>query len=253
MRLPKNVWRSAPPTAQWMVTALAATVLLSAVAFYVGGRKYKDPSLTTSLTTMFPSADSLLDWTVEQRPVAETAEIKKAHGELLNYSEAVYTIYAKGGVEVQIYAAYWPPARMAHRLVAGHTPDVCWVGSGWVCEKSGVWRNGRAGVSAMHQLEHRIFARSGTVVHVAFAHFIPGRVIDYSTKAAPPWYALFSDMFDHGLYLREEQFFMRISSNQPIEEVMKLVPTRQFMEKVENLMLRMNGQTGSRSCLQTSK
>jgi hypothetical protein len=79
-------------------------------------------------------------WTVEYKPIADTPEMKKAVAELLNYDDAVYAVYSNGTRHLSVYIAYWTPGKMAQRLVAGHTPDVCWVGAGWriVEAKSGV-------------------------------------------------------------------------------------------------------------------
>lgn len=70
-------------------------------------------------------------WTVEYKPIADTPEMKKAVAELLNYDDAVYAVYSNGTRHLAVYIAYWTPGKMSHRLVAGHTPDVCWVNAGW--------------------------------------------------------------------------------------------------------------------------
>src|SRR5690606_27133761 len=41
--------------------------------------------------------------------------------------------YISGPLRLSVYVAYWEPAKMSSRLVAGQTPDVCWVGAGWTC------------------------------------------------------------------------------------------------------------------------
>lgn len=58
--------------------------------------------------------------------------MRKAVGELLNYSQGLHWDYlGPNGQRLSVYLAYWSADKMSSRLVAGHTPDVCWVAGGW--------------------------------------------------------------------------------------------------------------------------
>ena len=50
---------------------------------------------------------------------------------ILQFDEMVYRSYRQGGVEVQIYAAYWKPGSAPYGQAGVHTPDTCWVNAGW--------------------------------------------------------------------------------------------------------------------------
>ena len=124
------------PVRQVLIASLSV-VLVAALAFVAFG-SWLPPrqAFRGTMKDLVPQAEELPRWTLEYRPVAETAEMQKAVGEILNFDDAVYAIYDNGGLRVSIYAAYWSPGKMSHRLIAGHTPDVCWVGGGWVRRKA---------------------------------------------------------------------------------------------------------------------
>ena len=112
-------------------------MLVAALAFVaVGSALPPRQAFHGALKDLVPKAEELPRWTLEYCPVAETAEMQKAVGEMLNFDDAVYAIYNNGALRISLYAAYWSPGKMSHRLIAGHTPDVCWVGGGWVKRKA---------------------------------------------------------------------------------------------------------------------
>lgn len=91
-----------------------------------------------SVKDLLPPAEIVArdGWKVDYLPIADTPEAKAKVDELLNYDDAVFAVYTRGTEQVAIYLAYWAPGKMSHRLVAGHTPDVCWVGAGWRIERA---------------------------------------------------------------------------------------------------------------------
>lgn len=164
-------------------------------------------------------------WTRIFQSIADTPELQKKADELLNFDDAVFVDYSRGDSRLSVYIAYWSPGRMSHRLIAGHTPDVCWVGSGWKCIERG--RNTMArkiNSSSSPQLtrhfylpaETRTFSAHGITEYVWFWHLVGGKNISYGTNAEPPWFATLSDIVDNGLNQREEQFFIRLSSPNPL-------------------------------------
>jgi hypothetical protein len=73
-------------------------------------------------------------------------------------------------------------------------------------------------------MEHRIFQLGGQTEHVVFCHVVGGRALSYGTGGLPPWYGFLSDLWARGFRQREEQFFLRISSNRPMEEFRETEP-----------------------------
>ena len=155
--------------------------------------------------------------------VAATEEMKKAVSELLNYDDAVFRIYEVDGKRISVYAAWWRPGRMSPRLVAAHTPDVCWPGNGWERDRNA---EGNLGVfeSVLAQdnfapAEARVFRMSGHPEYVAFWHKVGDVMLGYHTGYAPPWWAWLDEMRRDGLNLRKEQLFVRVSSDTPLQDV----------------------------------
>jgi hypothetical protein len=200
------------------VAALVLLVGIGAVAF-AGGR-VRERTHRGSIIGVLPSAAELAGWSVEFIPVADTPETQAKVAELLNYDEAVFAIFRKGTHRLSVYAAYWSPGKMPHRLVASHTPDVCWVVAGWkvLATHSNVVLVGSTGGPLMPG-EQRTMMFAGRVEHVVFWHLLDGRSQSYGTNWRPPWYAFFNDLLARGLNQKPEQFFIRISSAEPIERL----------------------------------
>ena len=203
-----------------------ATVLLLAIALVAGAAlRPLEPAFQGPLSRLLPPVEAmeLAGWTVTSRPVGETPELKQAVAEVLNFSDAHYIVYQKNAVRISLYLAYWSPGRMPHRLVAGHTPDVCWTSSGWAAQSVGtttVW-------CSSIPFEQRVFASPlKELEHVVWCHLVSGRPFSYGTGREPPWYASIADLWRLGIRQREEQFFIRISSNAPWDRVRDSTPVR---------------------------
>lgn len=164
----------------------------------------------------------LAGWQVADQPVAGSEEEKASVNELLNYDDAAFRVYRRGSMEFAVYVAHWNPGRMSPRLVAGHTPDVCWPAAGWVRRPELEHPPGGlapADVAAkleeragLRRGEFRIFEGHDVAQSVLFWHLFGDELVDYDTGYSPPWYAMFTDLMKHGLNQRREQWFVRISS-----------------------------------------
>jgi hypothetical protein len=232
---------------------LGAVLIVAVALVVIGATRPRERTFIGTLKELLPQAEDVPGWAVAYYPVAETAEMQNATAELLNYDNAIYAIYTRGEMRVSVYAAYWLPGKMSSRLIAGHTPDVCWVGRGWRPLTADGWTvgsrtvdgvtvgpsDGRTGAESASgqsdggpltvgrsdsrtehplQMEHRIFRLGEQTEHVVFCQIVGGRLLSYRTGGPPPWYGFLSDMWDRGFHLREEQFFLRISSNRPLAE-----------------------------------
>lgn len=201
---------------QWGMV-LAAVLLAGAISLVLyGEHRPVTRRFQGHVADLLPSAAALPGWTVEDRPVADTPEMQKRVGEILNFDDAVYRIYVRAGDRFSVYVAYWTPGKMSHRLVATHTPDVCWVGGGWKIETaaSGVKLGGMETLPA----EKRAMIIHDTKEYVVFWHRVGQEAVSYGTRGIPPWYSPLLDICQRGLRQRQEQFFVRVSSNRPVEE-----------------------------------
>lgn len=168
---------------------------------------------------LLPGPRITVGWEVEPRAVADTVEMQRAVNEMLNYDDAAYVVYSRGNLKVSIYLAYWTPGKMPTRLVASHTPDICWVMVGWKRQEATSGRmlslsNGMTTLPA----EERRMESNGRSEWVLFWHLFAGTTNSYETSALPPWYAPIRDLRRYGINQRREQFFLRISANLPVDE-----------------------------------
>ncbi len=216
-----------------LALTLAGGVLFAAVAALIGRGGAPTGVGVQAFTALFAAADDFPGWSAKETPIADTEEMKKAVGELLNYDAGNVVVYSKGDLQISIYAAYWKAGKMSPRLVATHTPDVCWVGSGWICRVAGPVDLGIADGRKL-PTKHRIFATpAGDVQHVVFCHLVGGNPLDYGRFGDPPWYAALSDLRSVGLQLRQEQLFFRISSNRPLETLRDAAPVKFFLSRLD--------------------
>lgn len=198
--------------------ALSLALLLAAVLILArGSSRSAERAFSARLETLLPPAPA--GWTRTIRPVAETPEMQNAVSRVLNYDDAVFADYTQGSDRVSVYISYWTPGKMPYRLVAGHTPDVCWVSNGWrktSPDKTAILQ--RADGRTLPPAETRTFTLSDHEEHVWFWHFVDGHVFSYGTGGLPPWHAMFTDLFRRNIDPRGEQLFIRLSSNAPLTE-----------------------------------
>lgn len=174
-------------------------------------------------------------------PIAATEEMKQKVGELLNYDDAVYRIYQMPGARVSVYAAWWRAGKMSPRLVAGHTPDVCWPGNGW--ERDRAAENGLGALrpelaaTGFAAGECRVFVANGNPEYVVFWHKVGTEMLSYKNGYAPPWWAWLDELWRGGLNLRKEQLFVRISSDRPLESFWSKPETAPLREALLKLGL----------------
>ncbi len=194
----------------------AAMLLIAAIGLVVyGNNRIPEPSFHGKLADILPPAPE--GWTIKTKEIADTPEMKEAVGAILNYDDGIFVDYTNGRDRLSVYIAYWTPGKMSHRLVAGHTPDVCWVGNGWKKESSETVTGLSADGKPLQPAEGRLFTIQGNPEYVWFWHVVGRDVKSYATGFNPPWYAAITDIIDKGLNQREEQFFIRLSSHMPLD------------------------------------
>ncbi len=200
----------------------ALGLLIAAIGLIVyGSTQIPAPRFTGRLHDLLPPAPA--GWTMKEKPIADSEELKQAVGELLNFDDGVFVDYVNSsGERLSVYIAYWTPGKMSHRLVAGHTPDVCWEAGGWKRTHQGTTpRLAQAGSTLVVPTgEDRIFTAQSTPEYVWFWHVVGDHIKSYGTGYAPKWYAPITDLLRNGLNQREEQFFIRLSANRPLPSFM---------------------------------
>ena len=218
----------------WMLGALLLAMMAMQLPVWQGGANREILSGKRSLVKELPA--ELAGGTARDEPIAATEEMKQKVGELLNYDDAVYRIYQLPGARVSVYAAWWRAGKMSPRLVAAHTPDVCWPDNGWTRDRGAEGRLGalsrELGATGFAEGECRVFVANGKSEYVVFWHKVGGEMLSYKNGWAPPWWAWLDEMWRSGLNLRKEQLFVRVSSDKPLDKVWvrtELAPLRRAL------------------------
>jgi exosortase len=143
---------------------------------------------------------------------------------------------AAAPTEIIIYVAYWRAGQAPVSLVASHTPDACWPGSGWTALRNETSRvapaiDGRA----LPNAEHRVFAAGEQPQHVWFWHLYDGRPISYRDPYSP--LELLRIAWRFGFRHEGDQLFVRVSSNRPWPEIAREPLLAEFFARTRALGL----------------
>jgi exosortase len=197
-----------------LTAALAATAVVALFFFHntqpSPRRSAADPDLWALLpaspptwqaaasTNLFQFADILRTKALAQRTYRQAPE--------------------SGAMEITLYLAYWRPGQAPVSLVASHTPDTCWPGSGWVLQSppaspASLVVEGRT----LAPPEAEFFENAGYPQYVWFWHLYAGRPIPYVNPYSIR--RLLSIAWRYGFQHDGEQLFVRVSSNRPWNEV----------------------------------
>jgi exosortase/archaeosortase family protein len=121
-------------------------------------------------------------------------------------------------IEITVYVAYWRPGQAPVSLVASHTPDACWPGSGWnPVPTSQPQTRLIIDQRTLPEVEYREFSSGQDPQHVWFWHLYDGRALDYRDPYSPA--ELLRIALRYGFRKEGEQLFVRVSSNRPWDEI----------------------------------
>lgn len=142
----------------------------------------------------------------------------------------------QGVAQITIYLAYWQPGQAPVSLVASHTPDACWPGSGWALVSPPAERRAVAvGARTLSEAEYRLFKNDDFPQHVWYWHLYAGRPIEQVDPFSPA--ALLKLILRYGVRSQGSQLFVRISSNQPWEMIGNEPFIADFFERLRPLGL----------------
>jgi len=152
----------------------------------------------------------------------ETARDLYQFSDTLQTDHLVQRTYTRdtdqGPEQVTLYLAYWRPGQASVSLVASHTPDACWPGSGWETVPVG---NSHARLTAGGRLlpnsESRSFQSGGYPQNVWFWHLYDGRPITQPNPNSPV--ELLGVALRYGFHHDGDQLFVRVSSNRSWSEI----------------------------------
>ena len=166
-------------------------------------------------------------WGVTDVPLAETQGMMQNVNEILQYDDVVQRAYRKGPLEILVYAAYWKPGKVTISDAGTHNPDSCWVLAGWDRRDRRYAVDQSIGGHPMLPCEYGVYSLRGRDAYVNFWHLVngePNRYEDQKTGWRTGFEGrlerlplLLADMRRHGVNMKREQLFVRISANLPYE------------------------------------
>jgi len=213
---------SRPPLWRQWSLVIPAVVLLAAVGLQGAGKwreppKARDPHLATTVPASVPG------WNSRDLPIGSSEFLASEAEKVLNYDEVLNREYTRGGEGFGVYVAYWGAGKMPTRLVASHTPDRCWTENGWRCVDMKFKQPQVFEGAPLQPAEWRLFEPpgGGKPTYVLYWHLVEGRIYDYGERfnAIPSPMRWWKDAMQQVLLGSREQYFIRLTSTEPLENL----------------------------------
>jgi hypothetical protein len=169
-------------------------------------------------------------WSRREIPIAGTSAAMASAQGILNFSQAKQVLYVRGSTQILVYVAYWEPGKVSVVDAGSHNPDSCWVRNGCVRTERVYSVPGKIGERELLSYESgQYIVPNGGKQNVAFWHLVNGEPNRYEEQEAG-WRngllgrlerlpLVWKDIRTYGLNQKNEQMFVRISSNARIEDM----------------------------------
>jgi len=220
-----------------LILTAGTLVLVSALSLraYFAFVPPPEPTLDNQLKDIVP--ENLDGWAVRDLDMAESPEASARVSDFLNFDDALFRVFERGDTFVGLYIAYWTPGKASYRWAGAHTPDTCWVLNGWTREERRYSIPFEHEDTSFEPAEFGVYAKDGSAQNVYFWHLVGGESFGYSQKGTPNIFASLIDVKHHGLNLRQEQFFIRLSSNKDLDELKQTPGFDRILDGLESLGL----------------
>ncbi|MEM0965547.1 MAG: exosortase-associated EpsI family protein [Verrucomicrobiota bacterium] len=180
--------------------------------------------------------EQLDGWTVTNKELGATESIRDRAARILNLEDFVYRNYTRGDGDefFEVYVAYWSPGKASILEVSSHTPDRCWTENGWTMLDKEHQVEKEVENKALLPSEWRAFEIQGNEQFVHYWHLVGGKSYQYGQRrnAFPTPYSYVRDLLRSHVLGTGEQYFIRINTNIPFEE---LWYDRQFQKVVSEV------------------
>jgi hypothetical protein len=207
---------------RWGIPFFALVVLLGAVGLQLVANLKPVPEGTLERPLEQAIPEQLPGWEITDMDLGPTESVTQRSYDLLRLDDFVHRQYKRGDQSFSVYIAYWKPGKMPVRLVNQHTPDRCWTEVGFVCTDR-EWNversvNGEAlqpGQWGVYELEDiKNYTYFWHIVG-GEAHWYGGERINTKSSLTSVW----EDFRKFGLNVHREQFFVRITSAKPMDDL----------------------------------
>jgi hypothetical protein len=220
-----------------MLAGLLALVLLSE---FMAPRPR---GFTADLAQVLPE---VLGWQRREIPIAGSSSAMVNVQGILNYSQAKQVLYTRGRTQLLVDVAYWEPGKVSVVDAGSHNPDSCWVSSGCVRTERRFAVPGRVGERDLLPYEFgQYIIPNGGKQNVAFWHLVNGEPNRYEDQEAGWRNGLlgrlerlplaWKDIRTYGINQKNEQMFIRISSQTPIPEILSDDAAAELIRKMGRL------------------
>ena len=193
-------------------------------------------SLTESISEILPT--EINGWSYADFDLATSDESSDRIASFLNFDDSLYRVYKKENIHVGVYIAYWTPGKVSYRWAGAHTPDTCWVVNGWTRLDREYSIPFQVNEIKLKNAEFGIYKKDRSIENVYFWHLVGGEPFGYAQKEIPNIFGALIDIQKYGLNLRQEQFFIRISSNENLETLQSTVGFDSIIRGLSQLSLR---------------
>jgi hypothetical protein len=197
---------------------LAVAVGLQGVKFFRETPKPHDPHLAQTIPLTIPGG-----WTGADVPLGANEFMANEVEKVLNYDAVLNREFSRGGETFGVYVAYWGAGKMPTRLVASHTPDRCWTENGWRCLAMKFKQPEIFEGAVLQPAEWRIFEPplGGSPTYVLYWHLVEGHAYDYGDRFnnVPSPILWWKDAVQQAVLGSREQYFIRLTSNEPLENL----------------------------------
>lgn len=204
---------------QWIVLAAVALVVVAAVLITIrfsnrdsAGMPRTGPEVMAALRAFRP-----VGWQVTEQPLGPNEFSQQLVGQILRFDDAAFLHFQSGNRDFAVYVAYWEPGKADMRTVNAHTPDTCWVNSGWQTKERRSGFDGFGVGASLAAGEYRCYTNEGTTQYVAFWHLLAGRPVKMWRNGFPTLDFMWTLFQGDRKALGGEQYFIRISSTQALE------------------------------------
>lgn len=135
----------------------------------------------------------------------------------LKYTDVLYGRFVDSESDLHIFITYWSPGRESPRSVAFHTPDNCWVKSGWKSIRVDDWKVPNDAQTSINSLEYRVFEKSGDSREAYFGQFLGGEKVDFGSSVPSNLSMLTELLHARGwVWRKQSQIFIRFDRREVV-------------------------------------
>ncbi len=217
----------------------AALALLVFFNFYNPFSVEPKPGRGAHLQDFVPS--ELTGWEVKDKKLGETESVQTRAESILDLDDFVYRNFSRddGAEFFEVFVAYWSPGKASIVDVSAHTPDRCWTKNGWDIVDRRHRVENQLREMPLLPAEWREFAIQGNEQYVYFWHLVGGQAYQYGKRANtfPTPYAYVRDFLQSKVIGTGEQYFIRINTNIPFENLWDNTQFQEVLADVSELGL----------------